>query len=300
MKTILTCISILILINITSAQQPYYPLVQENKTWYVVHSFFGSPSGTGVYKCEGDTIVGDTTYKVVYMTYDEFPIHWTKAGFLYEDENQRVVFSRYKAYDSTYFKPQLLYDFGAEIGDSLTISPLNEFTDQVDIIISAIDSVLVDGDYRQRTWFDCEISNWNFWIEGIGSNTGLLEPGFYCTIICPGQDLHCVKKDGITIYPDSYTGACYVVGIDDVVEKENVFSVYPNPANDYIEIRTEQQFTEELYIRINGLMGQLMSQQALHYNFPHRISVGNLSPGLYIYTIASAQQSFQKGLIRIH
>ncbi len=299
MKTILTSISILFLINIIAAQQQYYPLVEENKTWYVVHSFFGSPSATGVYKCEGDTLVGDTTYKIVYVTYDEFPIQWTKAGFLYEDENQRVVFSKYKAYDSTYFKPQLLYDFGAEIGDSLTISPLNEFTDQVEIVIAAMDSVLVDGEYRPRTWFDCEISSWNFWIEGIGSNTGLLEPGFYCTIICPGQDLYCVKKDGITIYPDAYTGECYVVGIDDVFEKKNVFSVYPNPASDYIELHTEQLFTEELYVRVNDLMGQLISHKSLGGSFPCRISVLNLTPGLYIYTIGSPQQSIQKGMIRI-
>ena len=65
-------------------------MVEEDKTWYVVHSFFGGSSGTSVFKCEGDTIVDTITYKIVYRTFEEFPITWTKLGFLREDENHQV------------------------------------------------------------------------------------------------------------------------------------------------------------------------------------------------------------------
>lgn len=283
----------------TIYSQQYYPLVEENKEWYVIGSFYIGNGPTFIYKCEGDTLMGGNTYKTVFMSMEEFPVNWTKMGFIREDEDHKIFFSQYLSNDTNYFNPRLLYDFNAVIGDSLILSPINEFTDSLEIVITQIDSVLVDGDYHKRTWFDCEYYAENFWIEGIGSNSGLLDVGFYCTVVCPGLDLGCVKKDGFTIYPNGYTGNCYVLGIDEFETKRQYFSISPNPSTDYFVVIPNTHLISQTTFKLYSSQGKVIFQINLDENNPTNINTTHLESGLYLYNIYNENIVIQKGKIII-
>ena len=283
----------------TSYSQQYYPLIEENKEWYVISSFFGGNERTYIHKCEGDTLIDSNTYKTVFMSMEEFPVNWTKMGFIREDEDHKVYFSQYLSNNTNYFNPRLLYDFSAEIGDSLILSPINEFTDSLEIIITHIDSVLVDGDYHKRTWFDCEYFTDNYWIEGVGSNSGLLEVGFYCTVVCPGLDMGCVKKNGITIYPNGFTGSCYVVGVDEFNAEETYFTISPNPSTNYFSITPKTQFQHKASFELYNAFGRNVFQINLDENNPTQINTRDFESGIYLYNIHNENIFIQKGKIII-
>jgi len=298
MKRYFLIVTAVLLLNNTYSQQ-YYPLVEENKTWYVVSSFFGGNERTYIHKCEGDTLIGGESYKTVFMSMEEFPVNWTTMGYIREDVDHKVYFSAYKLNDISYFNPLLLYDFGAEINDTLTISSLNEFTNELEIIITRFDSVLVDGDYHKRTWFDCEYFPDNYWIEGIGSNSGLLEVGFYCTVVCPGLDMGCVKKDGQTIYPNGFSGSCYVVGIDEFNTEKVHFMISPNPATDNFIVKPITQFQSNISLELFNSVGNKVNTIYLNKNQPTKIKTDMLETGLYLYNIYNENQIIQKGKIII-
>ena len=223
-----------------------------------------------------------------------------KAGYIREDEDRKVYFSAFHNNDPSYFEPGLLYDFAAEVNDSLTITSFPHITypEEVNIVISGIDSVLVDGSYHKKTWFDCGY-NTSYWIEGVGSNSGLVEVGFYCTIVCPGCDLQCVKKDGGTIYPDGYTGSCFIVGIDEPGSTEAKFSIYPNPANEYFIVNPGSHTSTGLQLELYNSLGTLLMDKYLNNALLTRISTADLQPGIYLYRISDDKITVQKGKIMI-
>ncbi len=297
MKNYILILSTLLLSNITYSQE-YFPLVEENKTWYVISSFFGGNERTYIHKCEGDTLIEGKNYKTVYVTTEEFPVNWTKKGYIREDEDKKVYYSQFFSNNPTYFIPLLLYDFDAEINDTITVFP-PEFSDSLEIIIAQKDSVLVDGKYRPRTWFECEQFIDNYWIEGIGSNSGLLDIGFYCMVVCPGLDLGCVKQDDITIYPDGFTGDCYIVGIDEPETEKLLFDIYPNPTSDYLYISPKLNSQSKLLFELNNSMGMKVIQIKLNSNYPTQINVRELESGLYLYSISNENIAVQNGKIVI-
>jgi len=297
MRKYILVFSALLLFNIAYSQE-YFPLLEENKTWYVISSFFGGNERTYIHKCEGDTLIDSNTYKTVFMSMEEFPVNWTKKGYIREDEDKKIYYSQFFSTNLTYFNPRLLYDFDAEINDTITVFP-PEFSDSLEIIIAQKDSVLVDGEYRPRTWFECEQFIDNYWIEGIGSNSGLLDIGFYCMVVCPGLDLGCVKKDNITIYPDGFTGDCYIVGIDESETEKLLFDIYPNPTSDYLYISPKLNSQSNLLFELNNSMGMKVIQIKLNSNYPTQINVRELESGLYLYSISNENIAVQNGKIVI-
>ncbi|RLD61207.1 MAG: hypothetical protein DRJ05_03110 [Bacteroidetes bacterium] len=280
--------------------QDYYPLIEEDKTWYVVETGFPDFVQSSIYKCEGDTIINNETYKVLFFSGDDDPQYWIKYGYIKEDENHKVYFSNYYPNDSSYFEPALLYDFDAAINDSMTITSIMTFGGafEIDIIITNIDSVVVDGNYRKRTWFECGYDN-SYWIEGIGSNNGLLQVGFYCTIACPACDLQCVKKDDITIYPDSYTGSCFIVGIYENTQDKTWFNIFPNPATNNFQVEPISHIQSQLFFELYNSMGKLEIREDLDITFPTQILTGDLENGIYFYLISNKNGAVQKGKIVI-
>ena len=300
MKTNLLITITFLFLKFGYSQDVYYPLIEEGKLWYIVETGFGAPAETHIFKCEGDSTINDEIYKIVYITWDESLLSWIKAGYIREDENHKVYYSSFHNDDPSYFEPALLYDFNAAINDSLTITsfPLLYFPTEIEIVITDIDSVLVDGSYHRRTWYDCGYDD-NYWIEGIGSNNGLIELGFYCTVVCPTCDLQCVKTDGVTIYPDGYTGSCYIVGIDELNPVKTDFNIYPNPADGNFVVLPHSYKSKGLYFELYNYLGSLKLHKYLSNNSPTNISVENLQTGIYIYKISDDKTTVQKGKIMI-
>ncbi|MCB9022243.1 MAG: T9SS type A sorting domain-containing protein [Chitinophagales bacterium] len=66
-------------------------------------------------------------------------------------------------------------------------------------------------------------------------------------------------------------------------EHELIFSLYPNPAEDWIEIRYYEN--EQLYADIRNLEGKLLLTQALQSGSANRLPVADLPMGTYVAVI---------------
>jgi hypothetical protein len=298
MKSNLFLLIAILFLKFGFAQGTYHPLVEEDKLWYVVETGFPDFVQTNICKCEGDTLIGNEIFKVVFISYDDTEEYWEKYGYIREDESQKVYFSFYNSNEPLNFDPQLIYDFNAEVGDSLTITPYLFFNGltEIDIVITDIDSAFVAGSNRKRTWFD---SN-GYWIEGIGSNTGLAQVGLYSSgIACLGHDLQCVKKEGETIYPDGYTGSCWVVGINETNHDKTFFNIFPNPVTGSFIVESISHIQSELIFELFSSIGKLERREDLNNPQSTQISTIDLKSGIYFYLISDKNRVVQKGKIII-
>ncbi len=297
MKNLIITFVTALLIEPIYAQPTYYPLIETGKTWHVVEGGFGGFS-TYTYKVEGDTMISQENFKILYRSYEEFPVSWEKYGYIREDEDKKVYYSPFNFNDTIFNEPSMVYDFGVELNDTLTITSFayNSPYD-LEIVITGIDSVLIGENKRRRVTFACEFFYDNFWIEGIGSNNGLLEPGFYCYIVCPISELICVKEGNNVIYHVGYYDDCYVVDIDETIVKEQQFLVYPNPAKNIMYIIPQTNIGSSLQFELYNLENKAVIRRGIIDFNPLVINITNLKDGLYLYRIIDNQELAQNGKI---
>ena len=161
---------------------------------------------------KGDTIVDGTTYhKVIKCTSFGNVIDGDCFGGIRVEADGKWYFRlfseenvpQYLYLDMEPNTERLIYDFSLSVCDGF------EYEGQYWMSVFDIDEIGINGSTRKRIWFDsnCEEGNhpydWN-WIEGIGSNYGLL----YAIQAFPldGSAYHLgeVYQDGDLIYCDPY------------------------------------------------------------------------------------------------
>lgn len=298
MKNLVLYLLICLIFESLYSQETYYPLIESGKTWYVLDGGFGG-FATNIYKVEGDTIINQHSFKILYHSNEEFPVTWTKHGYIREDE-KKVYYSPYSEYDTVFQEPGMVYDFDVELNDTLTITSFAyNYPTEIEIVITSIDSILIEEEYRKKVSFACESIDENFWIEGIGSNNGLIEPGFYCYIVCPTIELLCVKESENVIYHNEYYESCFIVGIHERLNKSLLFQVFPNPAKTKINIVAQTNNYSDILFKLCNLHGEiLLIKRLTNYNY-NMVNTEKLKAGLYFYTITNKSDLIQNGKIII-
>ena len=182
MKKILLTIVLLIGFNQLFAQN-YTPLIDSTKMWSGMHTSY--PQGiqvTTYTKFCGDTTINRMEYFKVWETYDTLFQNWELIGTIREDiENKKVYFR------DTLGSEGILYDFNMNIGD--TVNVVNYFYQSWGYPIFYfkcvnIDSVFINNSYRNSYILnplfreDKTRNNYETWIEGIGSDFGVLASSF--------------------------------------------------------------------------------------------------------------------------
>lgn len=202
---------------------------------------------------KGDTIVDGTTYhKVIKCTSFGTVIDGDCFGGIRVETDGKWYFRlfseenvpQYLYLDMESNTERLIYDFSLSVCDGF------EYEGQYWMSVFDIDEIGINGSMRNRFWFDsnCEEGDhphdWN-WIEGIGSNYGLL----YAIQAFPldGSAYHLgeVYQDGELIYSDPYFHD-YVPMIKEGNQRQKwnvVYMASMNYPNDY--------FTEIQSIRDN-------------------------------------------------
>ena len=202
---------------------------------------------------KGDTIVDGTTYhKVIKCTSFGTVIDGDCFGGIRVETDGKWYFRlfseenvpQYLYLDMEPNTERLIYDFSLSVCDGF------EYEGQYWMSVFDIDEIGINGSMRNRFWFDsnCEEGDhphdWN-WIEGIGSNYGLL----YAIQAFPldGSAYHLgeVYQDGELIYSDPYFHD-YVPMIKEGNQRQKwnvVYMASMNYPNDY--------FTEIQSIRDN-------------------------------------------------
>ncbi|MFC2100869.1 T9SS type A sorting domain-containing protein, partial [Bacteroidota bacterium] len=176
-----------------------------------------------------------------------------------------------------------------DFGLSWTVSEYWDFI--TDILINPIDSQIV---YAADSGMGVKMTV-NGGVTWTPMNTNLADSVVYCL----AQSI----SDTFTLYAGTSSGLfkyALSTGIKDLIQEENNFSIYPNPARHTIEITLEKLGTNDITIQINDNKGQkIFSRQfsTKSKKISQKIDVSEFSSGIYFVSIISKDQINTQKLI---
>ena len=234
-------------------------------------------------KLNKNTLIGNVRYmKIMGTVNDSYPILYT---LLREEDGK--VWKRYSiAHPET-----LLYDFTASVGDTLCFGhPGNCF------VLDSISMVQIGGVDRRKFWFGLEYDGLGnprakeTWVEGIGSDYGLLWSGYY-GVYDGWHCLLCFHQYGELVWQNPEYNTCSYP-YDAVEEnKDSEISVYPNPVRDRVVIEGIEVAEVEVY----NALGQIVKT----FQGTNEISVADLPQGVYLLRIADTEEKVYTNKIMI-
>ena len=208
-----------------------------------------------VYELSGDSVVNDITYKKV-MKHGTKTFNWMDAPPVPPGCDTSYNFSEFSALIREEGKKiytctpggqdTLLYDFDLEEGDYL---PLTWNQNVEEVMVLAIDSMLIDGSYRMFFELEEFYGQPNNLIEGIGFESGFLEE--FSNWEFPAS-LECFAKNGTTYYPE-YNAPCELAVNVSNIHPGKVAKVYPNPVINMLTVENEDAKHIRRIIAINTL-----------------------------------------------
>ncbi|MEE4259035.1 MAG: T9SS type A sorting domain-containing protein [Bacteroidales bacterium] len=170
---------------------------------------------TSFFKFEEDTIIDGKTYKMVFISEDEFQEEWFFFGSFIREDNKKVYLREY------FGEEGLIYDFNLQLGDTVVVNNPRAVS-EVALVLTEIDSVETSDGYRER-W---KLTNEEFlipeyWIEGIGSTGGILNSSTEVFGgLCGTYILLCEEENGNTIYLNPEYEQCYYLLLNNAEEQE--------------------------------------------------------------------------------
>lgn len=282
-----------------AAGQTYVPFPTGDASWKVIRCFyFYPPDGYDLftYSQSGDTIMGGLSYHKIYVSNHHLPgsiydtTYVNYYGAIREEQKKIWINSEYAFGDNL---DRLAYDFNAQnVGDTITTNLLN-YGDPITVknIIGGIDSVLIDGTYHRRLKLNTIDGNPTLenWIEGIGSNFGLVYASFYL-ITDNSYDLRCFSSEGISYQNNqlllSYCQLIPPVNCDFAtpvvnVKQPNHVSIFPNPVNDVLHIHFAVSFGSGTNIILYSSVGQLLVRKDISSETDLDLNVSKFPAGTY-------------------
>ncbi len=274
-------------------------LSQDNHIWFedgaTWHYRFGEGMGAeseGYERLEvnGDTVVNSIDYGIINRTrvYSTGDFHELEDLYLrYDSENDQV----YRYTDSTEY---LLYNFSAKIGDTIivkAISGMGEIS-SCHLLVDSIRIEVFSDSIQRRVQYCTETQNYQFnfagrIIEGIGSEVFLFPvDGLICDAGC-ADELRCFKDSKVEI-TNPFIGCDELVTNSRlVVSLQSELKVYPNPAQDLINIESKNPIST---VTILDLKGSVISKKSVDAGLKTSLEIQSLDSGIYLI-----QVSFEKG-----
>ena len=284
-----------VLIGLNSHAQVNYPIPQEpTSEWRIDYAQWDGTSNyvrTNAARIfvAGDTLINGNTYSRLLST-GVITTSWLGGSYDYPYENAFYGFIRTDTartwffYDST---EELLYDFTLQAGDTLPMTTINW---SPTVIISSVDSVLVNGKYLRRfNLFDPVQSDLicHWYIEGIGSENGLISP--MQMMMDNGWYFDCYAEDHVPVFPED-SDCILSVNAMNMEAPAGRTEVFPNPAEDFLTVRMFSPEGCEVELGILDISGRQVSGLMQHLisglnEFP--VNVSNLEYGVYLLTAKS-------------
>ena len=256
--------------GVTMQAQEYLPIAQKGNEWHTFETAVWQINNY-VNWCSGDTLIEDVRYmKIMGTVNDSYPIFYT---LLREEDGK--VWKRYSiAHPET-----LLYDFTASVGDTLRIGDFAE-----EMVLDSISMVRIGDVDRRKLWFGLEYDNLGrprakeTWVEGIGSDYGLLWTGYF-NVFDGWHCLLCFHQNGELVWENPEYGTCTYDAIEE--NKDSEISIYPNPVRDRVVI----EGIEAAEVNVYNALGQLVKT----VRDTNEIPVADLPQGVYMLRIADAE-----------
>ena len=280
-------------INILEINEIDAPFIIGNEWYYEIQNEDGSITYQYLYQA-GDTIVQDEPTHILVK------INTLYDKDLHQDVTHEYVYERDgKVYwwNKTLEEFTVLYDFGAEEGDSWTIKV---GTESLTMHVDAVEEIEYEGrTYRMLRVSDpedlfsgnivCSIGHLtSFFPERLMDNgDGLRVEGLRCYWIEDNLVFKYGDEDCDAIYDELHG-----VEEDGPSTGSRAFAVYPNPTDDvlFVETRHGTSLPDQTY-RITNLMGQtVLSGNIIAEN--QQINVSSLPEGMYFISIGDMTRKF--------
>ncbi len=270
-------VMLLILINVVQLQGQN--LLTPGNTWSEVVCF--GNCDTYFLKSEGDTLINNMQYQILLKSDDSSQVSWYYETCMRETEDNKVY--RWDGTDEI-----LYYDFGLEQGDIFTTSYNDCF---IQMQVESIDVItLLNGEERAKINFQ---SQYESWIEGIGSTFGLDNMGMDNCIFDVYFGLNCFTEDGILKYDDLQWDGCYHVSVGIEEHAPELFQITPNPVSKNAIISFPLKKSGVCEIRIFDVYGRQIDSQKIYKGQQNgELVVSGWPRGIYIATI------FSNGLLK--
>ena len=265
----------------TMQAQEYLPIAQKGNEWHTFETAVWQINNY-VNWCSGDTLIGNVRYmKIMGTVNDSYPIFYT---LLREEDGK--VWKRYSiAHPET-----LLYDFTASVGDTLCFGDFGAC-----FVLDSISTEQIGGVDRRKFWFGLEYDDLGrprtqeTWVEGIGSDYGLLWSGYW-RIPDGWHCLLCFHQYGELVWQNPEYNTC-TYPYDAVEEsKESEIALYPNPAKEKVTI----EGLEAAKVQVYNALGQMVKT----VRGTNEIDVADLVEGVYLVRIMDAEgKSYTERLV---
>lgn len=221
-----------------------------------------------------DTLINGFIYDKIYYSFDSMNSKWIyQEGMLREDSSGKIFYR-------TDIDPEIiLYDFSLKANDTFRIDPFCTLTvDAIDMII------LNNGEKRKRiTLSKLNQPNWGttHWIEGIGSELGLISHFRFCHTDY-ADELLCYYRNDSLLYPKNPKSCFITTDLENV--RTNNFVISPNPFQSFLEIDNED--SKYIYFEIYNLEGTLLIKGNIQES-NSKIDLNDLLSGVYIIKFQS-------------
>ena len=259
-------------------------IIDTNKKWYTHIYYYDSWwVDTEVIGIGNDTIVNDTTYYKVLRATVGVEIPYQDYGLIRQDRN-RVY------YKTSAEKPEkLIYDFNISEGDTIIVYSLTDWLmDEYNECKYVCDSIRISFQMQRRVFYLTALPAQvpEFWIEGIGSSSGILH-NFDGRVGGDAFYLSCVMFGDSFLYRKYPSEPCIriAVGIDKITPNDPL--IYPNPVGKD-KILHIKNIARESIIELYDVRGTLVQRRILE---PSETSLKiDLETGIYLYQIIEKQE----------
>lgn len=269
--------------------QDYFPLIEDNKNWSVLHEIFSFPWEpttyyTENYKIDGNTLINSVPYKKLFNSNDEIPAYWNLAYLIREDENKKTRIRELANGDEF-----LMYDFSIIQGDSVQVG-----FEPIYLHVDSISSIEINGTTRMQYHlsYDESPDYEETWIEGLGSDKGIIWCGT-ANFVGGWTYLLCVHENNELIYINPEYNVCYFVNTDISEDTRGSIQIFPNPAKNTISI-----FNPEKIMFESVSLFDISGQRVIEFDPKSTcFDVSNLKPGIYFLKIINRNEQVTKKII---
>ena len=260
--------------------QEYLPIAQKGNEW---HTFETAIHWINNYVnwCSGDTIIGNVRYmKIMGISNNGDPHLFT----VLREEDGKV----WERHLSTSLET-LLYDFTASVGDTLCFGEPG-----ASFVLDSISMVQIGGIDRRKFWFGLEYDGFGnprakeTWVEGIGSDFGLLWSGYY-GVYDGWHCLLCFHQYGELVWENPEYGFCTYTTVEE--NKDSEIALYPNPGNNTLNICTTLQ---NACVEVYDIKGRLVHNQEITDNVIS-INVESWPSGAYLWKVVANGKEAESG-----
>lgn len=258
----------------------------ENAQWKELHITIAGPKVRYTVLC-GDTTINQQLWSKAYMVSVDtnLQVDWSIYRGALRIEGQKVYLIPTETSD-----PILLYDFDLEAGDTFDlVQPWSNWVDK--IVVKSTEELLISGKVRKVIHF--EPYNWGYeeeyWVEGIGSNLGLLNRGSG-----QGPDygtyLSCFRHNdeliNITQQPCEFPEIpeCPFLSNNNHGKANVHLYLTPNPANETVTLSSSEADSTPWNLKVHDIAGKLILERK-EVELPLKLDISDWQDGTYLFTV---------------